>query len=137
MTTNLPVFSKPLHPGTGTQVPAGTIEPGETPEQAVLRECAEETGLTGFAVLRLLDHRLIDMRVYGPRELHDRWFFHLSAPPNAPETWRHGESTPSSGPDAFIPYDFFWIPLAEATHHLRAENHPAIAALTDARSGTA
>jgi len=34
------------HPFTGVQIPAGTVEEGETLEQAVLRETAEETGVT-------------------------------------------------------------------------------------------
>lgn len=42
------------HPNAGVQIPAGTVEAGESPEQAVLREAAEETGLTGFSVLRYL-----------------------------------------------------------------------------------
>lgn len=33
------------HPYAGIQIPAGTVEPPETPEQAVLREIREETGL--------------------------------------------------------------------------------------------
>jgi 8-oxo-dGTP diphosphatase len=125
------VFRKPLHPGTGTQVPAGTVEQGESPEDAVIRECSEETGLVGFKLLRLLHHGLVDMRRFGRDELHDRWCFHLAPPPQIPEAWRHGEAHPSSGPDAYIPYDFFWMPLAEAERQLRAENHPALAALSD------
>jgi 8-oxo-dGTP pyrophosphatase MutT (NUDIX family) len=42
------------HPNAGVQIPAGTVEEGESPEQAVLREAAEETGLAGFSVLRYL-----------------------------------------------------------------------------------
>jgi 8-oxo-dGTP pyrophosphatase MutT (NUDIX family) len=45
------------HPHAGIQIPAGTIEPGETPEVAVLREAAEETGLTEFAAVQPLGHR--------------------------------------------------------------------------------
>ncbi len=37
------------HPHAGIQIPAGTVEPGETPEQAVLREVCEETGLRLFS----------------------------------------------------------------------------------------
>ena len=40
------------HPYAGIQIPAGTVEENETPEQAVRREVLEETGLTNF-------HRLI------------------------------------------------------------------------------
>jgi 8-oxo-dGTP pyrophosphatase MutT (NUDIX family) len=42
------------HPNAGVQIPAGTVEEGESPEQAVLREAAEETGLAGFSTLRYL-----------------------------------------------------------------------------------
>jgi 8-oxo-dGTP pyrophosphatase MutT (NUDIX family) len=34
------------HPYAGIQIPAGTVEPSESPEEAVLREAFEETGLT-------------------------------------------------------------------------------------------
>ncbi len=34
------------HPTGGLQLPAGTVEPGEPPEAAVVREAQEETGLT-------------------------------------------------------------------------------------------
>ncbi|MDJ0757611.1 MAG: NUDIX domain-containing protein [Ardenticatenaceae bacterium] len=34
-----------LHPTAGRQLPAGTVEAGEAPEEAVLREVWEETGL--------------------------------------------------------------------------------------------
>ena len=36
------------HPFSGVQIPAGTVEAGETPEEAVRREGAEETGLSGI-----------------------------------------------------------------------------------------
>lgn len=42
------------HPYAGCQIPAGTVEAGETPEQAALREAAEETGLSGFTLLACL-----------------------------------------------------------------------------------
>ncbi|MFG2106652.1 NUDIX hydrolase [Micromonospora chersina] len=41
------VFDHVDFPEAGTQVPAGGMEPGETPTQAAVREVAEETGLTG------------------------------------------------------------------------------------------
>ena len=41
------VFEHPGAPDAGIQVPAGTIEPGEDPARAALREAAEESGLRG------------------------------------------------------------------------------------------
>ncbi len=42
------------HPTAGVQLPAGTVELGEAPEAAVLREAAEETGLPGLTIVRKL-----------------------------------------------------------------------------------
>lgn len=36
------------HPNAGIQAPAGTVEDGEAPEAAAVREAVEETGLEGF-----------------------------------------------------------------------------------------
>ncbi len=56
------------HPFAGIQIPAGTVEHGETPEQAALREAHEESGLAMLAIREYLgytedhfsgNHRLI------------------------------------------------------------------------------
>ena len=44
------------HPYFGNQFPAGTMEEGESPEDAVLREVAEETGLTGVAIAEYMGY---------------------------------------------------------------------------------
>jgi hypothetical protein len=52
------VFSEPAYPAAGTQIPGGTIQPGEDPDSAVLREAEEETGLTGLRIRRYLGTRV-------------------------------------------------------------------------------
>ena len=42
------------HPFAGIQIPAGSVEPGETARQAALREAIEETGLTALSVVEYL-----------------------------------------------------------------------------------
>ena len=42
------------HPHAGVQIPAGTVEENESPEEAVVREAAEETGLRPLSVGRYL-----------------------------------------------------------------------------------
>ena len=44
------------HPYAGIQIPAGTVEGDETPEEAVMREVAEETGLSSVAIQRYLGY---------------------------------------------------------------------------------
>ena len=54
MPLNLLLFQ---HPTAGIQFPAGTVEDGEPLEAAVLREVAEETGVSGARILRHIGWR--------------------------------------------------------------------------------
>ncbi len=47
------VFAHP-NPLAGIQVPAGTVDPGEAPEHAVLRETWEESGLSAVRIVQSL-----------------------------------------------------------------------------------
>ncbi|HEV7126250.1 MAG TPA: NUDIX domain-containing protein [Terriglobales bacterium] len=49
------------HPSAGTQVPAGTVEPGERIEAAVLRETAEEAGLQAVTIVAHLATQTTDL----------------------------------------------------------------------------
>ncbi len=58
------------HPTAGVQLPAGTVEIGETLEQAVLRETQEETGLESVHLLRKLSPVLtLDLAEQGQAAL--------------------------------------------------------------------
>ena len=104
--SRLLLFTQPGAPEAGIQVPAGTIEPGENPQDAAMREAEEETGLTGLRYVRFLARDTRDMRDCGSDELQCRWFFHLSVDGPIEETWRHGEH--SEDGTLIHPFDFYW-----------------------------
>jgi 8-oxo-dGTP diphosphatase len=97
---------------SGLQVPAGTMRPGETPEQAVLREAYEETGLPGLRIVRYLGAGEYDMRPFADA-VHVRHYFHLAVDgDDVPRRWSADELGDGDGPP--IRFDLFWIPLARA-----------------------
>lgn len=81
---------------TGVQVPAGTIESDEQPEDAATREVREEAGIDARVVSPLGATRY-DCWPSKP-EVHERHFFLLSpVEAELPERWRVGEESPSGG----------------------------------------
>ncbi|WP_309104686.1 NUDIX domain-containing protein [Microbacterium sp.] len=96
----------------GFQVPAGTIRAGELPEDAVLREAREETGLDGLRIVRHLGVGEYDMRPYADA-IHARHYFHLTTDhSDIPERWEAFED--NDGVGERIRFELYWIPLAKA-----------------------
>lgn len=117
------VFSHPFAPEAGIQVPAGTINAGEQPEVAVLREAFEETGLTGLTLAGFLGEQKRDMSDFGRNEIHHRRFYHLHCKQEPPSQWRHEELFPSDDPSSTpIPFDFFWVALPHEVPQLIADH---------------
>ena len=97
---------------TGVQVPAGTIEVDEAPEDAVLREVHEETGLV-TRIVSALGMECYDARPTKP-EIHERYFFQLAPIEHqVPERWSAGEDNPSDGGKPHR-WTCFWIPLEQS-----------------------
>lgn len=115
------VFRHPYAPEAGIQVPAGTIEEGEAPEKAALREAYEETGLAGLVLDGFLGEHERDMADFGREELHHRYFYHLRCQGQPPIRWRHKERFPSDGSEPPI-FEFFWAPLADGVPRLIADH---------------
>ena len=93
---------------TGVQVPAGTVEPGEAPAEAAVREVFEETGLK-TRVVRELGTELYDVRP-AKEERHERHFFQLApVVDSVPERWQAGEEHPSKGQAQR--WTCWWAPL--------------------------
>lgn len=117
------VFRHVDSPEAGIQVPAGTIKANERPEQAVLREAVEETGLTDLTVGRFLGEQKRDMADFGRDEIHHRFFYHLHCNDVPPPTWLHEECDPSDGSECVpIIFEFFWVVLPSGIPSLIADH---------------
>ena len=125
------VFEHPLSPEAGIQVPAGTVQVDELPEDAVMREAQEETGLSILKYSAFLGEYLRDMSEFGKQEVHHRFFYHLTCTQDPPRTWRHGEYDPSETGVDYIPFDFYWVDLPDGVPNLAGEQDKMIDKLLD------
>jgi 8-oxo-dGTP pyrophosphatase MutT (NUDIX family) len=94
----------------GVQVPAGRLDPGESPEQGLAREIEEETGITGVSIVRRLADAEEFERLYG-RGAHRSHAFHAEVAAEGPDEWEHRVS--GSGADAGFVYRCRWVRLDE------------------------
>jgi 8-oxo-dGTP pyrophosphatase MutT (NUDIX family) len=119
--TELLVFDHRDHPGAGTQVPAGRLDPGEELEEGLRREIAEEAGLTDIRIVRELagfeDH-------YPSR--YENHAFHVALEDEAPDEWDH--VVVGQGDDAGLVFRYRWVPL-EPDPHLFGRRHPLLMSL--------
>ncbi|MFB8167246.1 NUDIX domain-containing protein [Kitasatospora purpeofusca] len=111
----------------GIQVPAGSIRPDETPEDAALREAREETGLSAFTVVRKLGETEYDLTPYR-YEVQRRHVFHLALAEPTPERWAGEESHDGTRPPT--PFECFWLPL-ETAHILQSGQGALLGRLFD------
>lgn len=97
----------------GVQVVAGGLEPGETPEQAAVREAWEEAGL------QLENPRFLGSLTLDPpsgRSRPETWhFFWLEAPAATPNAWKH--TVLSGEEDAGLVYHQRFVSLDDVRLH--------------------
>jgi 8-oxo-dGTP pyrophosphatase MutT (NUDIX family) len=132
------IFSHPRSPAAGLQVPAGTVQDGETPEAAALREAAEETGLEGLVLVGFLGERVRDLADPGRAEVHHRFFFHLRYVGEPPAVWRRTEDFPSGqgAPPRVRPlFELFWVPLPDGVPKLIAGHDALLPRLIERLAG--
>lgn len=127
------VFEHPFAPEAGIQVPAGTIELGEAPEVAVLREAHEETGLTGLQLGAFLGEQRRDMSDFEKAEIHHRYFYQVICEQDTPEVWDWGERFPSDEPESSSifrhVFRFYWVDLPDGVPELIADHGAMIGRL--------
>lgn len=129
---HLLVFRQPQSPDAGIQVPAGTINPGETLAAAVLREAHEETGLDGLAIRSFLGARELNFeRESGEHVRVCRHYFHVecNADVDLSKRWIHMEKDPSEGPLRPISFELYWVKYPEEVPRLSASLDELLAML--------
>lgn len=88
------------HPLAGIQLVKGSIEPGEAPAAAAMRELFEEAGLSAVAVVR-------DLGLWHSGYAGQVWSLQLCHTSQVlPETWVH-----YCADDGGHAFRFFWHPL--------------------------
>ena len=118
----------------GIQVPAGSLERGEGPYDAVLREAWEETGLDRLEIRRFLGSRDYKLSSHGLADLHRRYYYHLACTGNAPAVWRHFET--GGGTSEAIAFELYWVTLPDQVPELAGEQGDFLAELrASLRSG--
>lgn len=105
------VFEHVDFPEAGIQVPGGTIEWREQPQEGAMREAKEESGLENLRLVQSLGCVDRDMRAFGLAEIHERHYFHLRCDEIPLQTWISYEQTPSDGSQGPIKFEFYWVSL--------------------------
>ena len=100
------VFMQVSKPYELVEVPGGTVDPGEPPDDAVLREVLEESGLTGRIARKLA----AELR-QSPSHTELRHVYHIEAD-ELPETWLH--TVTGCGDDCDMLFRYFWLPVEAA-----------------------
>jgi 8-oxo-dGTP diphosphatase len=119
--TELLVFEDPEHPHLGVQVPAGRLDADEGLEAGLLRELAEEAGLTNARIVR----ELPEFEDHYPSR-YENHGFHVILEESAPDEWRH--VVLGQGDDAGLTFHYGWLPIAPDLQ-LFGRPHPLLANL--------
>jgi GrpB-like predicted nucleotidyltransferase (UPF0157 family)/8-oxo-dGTP pyrophosphatase MutT (NUDIX family) len=109
------VFDHVQYPEVSPQVPAGTIDPNETPAKGAHREFLEETGFQLKDPLTFLGSYVFHKAQSD--QFHERFCFAIRGD-TLPESWTH--EVTGSGEDQRMAFRYYWLPIAEATDRLQA-----------------
>lgn len=90
-------------PEAGIQIPKGTVEPGESTYDAVIREVQEETGLDNFTVEAFIAEDLFE---YKEGVVHHRFFYEIQTMDDR-EAWDYKPT--GGGGEIGLTFHFFWI----------------------------
>jgi 8-oxo-dGTP pyrophosphatase MutT (NUDIX family) len=123
------IFRHTQFPEAGIQVPAGTVEAGESVEAAVLREAWEESGLEDLEICNYLGMDELDLSEFGMHGIDQRHFYHLARRKRPPKRWSHIEKHPSGGDQDTIEFELFWVKFPDEVPELSGGQDAMLARL--------
>jgi 8-oxo-dGTP diphosphatase len=97
------VFDHRDEPESGTQVPAGRLDPGETLEEGLLRELHEEAGLDRVRIVR----ELPVLGSWAERSRYDNHAFEVRVEGETPDVFEH--VVHGDGDDAGLVFVYRWV----------------------------
>jgi 8-oxo-dGTP pyrophosphatase MutT (NUDIX family) len=78
---------RPQRPGPDgnpeVRLPKGHVEPGESPEQAAVREVREEAGLPGLEIVASLGRQTVEFDWDGQHVIREEFYFLMTLPADA------------------------------------------------------
>ena len=95
-------------PNLVMQIPGGTIESGETPKEAALREAEEETGLSGLKIKTFLGDFEKDLSSIGRAETIHAYFYHLEVSEPPAQRWQHSEMHAHNQAEPIL-FELYWV----------------------------
>lgn len=110
------VFDHPNVPEVNPQVPAGSLKNNEKPEDGVLREIFEESGLK----FNKVDSYLGQFEHFADykNEIHNRHVYTIMSS-GLPDSWPH--NVKSHDEDNGEIFEYYWLPIEEAKEKLVAD----------------
>lgn len=122
------------HPLAGRQIPKGTIDAGENPGAAAVRELEEESGVRASRIVsRIAEIEMLRTTSLYPHKKVPRlesWhLYHLEVPHEvtAREHWIHAAE--GSADEQGLPFAYFWFPIADSLESFESYWHEVLLAV--------